>query len=204
MQQHQQFVQQSTMMAFNPHPSNVTSDLIQQYLDENKQLILAIMESQSSGKVDECAANQAKLQRNLMYLAAVADSQPHAPTLPQPFPSSTMGQASGRFMQHSQEPMQSMPESLMMGRSPMLYAQSSSMSPYQHQHALHGQMGMGSGGSNGLHMMFGDAGMAGGGPLAAAGFADFGRARSTTTKPEMPGSADGRGGSSGMHGGDGN
>ncbi|ONK67379.1 uncharacterized protein A4U43_C06F19560 [Asparagus officinalis] len=54
-----------------------------EYLDENKQLILAILENQNSGKADECAENQAKLQRNLMYLAAIADSQPQVPTIAQ-------------------------------------------------------------------------------------------------------------------------
>ncbi|KAL9320393.1 hypothetical protein ACSQ67_012232 [Phaseolus vulgaris] len=52
------------------------------YLDENKSLILKIVESQNSGKLSECAENQARLQRNLMYLAAIADSQPQPPTMP--------------------------------------------------------------------------------------------------------------------------
>ncbi|CAK9187646.1 unnamed protein product, partial [Ilex paraguariensis] len=51
------------------------------YLDENKSLILKIVESQNSGKLSECAENQARLQRNLMYLAAIADSQPQPPTM---------------------------------------------------------------------------------------------------------------------------
>nr|CAD1821523.1 unnamed protein product [Ananas comosus var. bracteatus] len=46
------------------------------YSDENKQLILAILDNQNTRKVEECARNQAKLQHNLMYLAATADSQP--------------------------------------------------------------------------------------------------------------------------------
>ncbi|CAH8390469.1 unnamed protein product [Eruca vesicaria subsp. sativa] len=78
MQQH--LMQMQPMMA-GYYPSNVTSDHIQQYLDENKSLILKIVESQNSGKLSECAENQARLQRNLMYLAAIADSQPQPPSV---------------------------------------------------------------------------------------------------------------------------
>uniref|UniRef100_A0A453I0X3 SS18 N-terminal domain-containing protein n=1 Tax=Aegilops tauschii subsp. strangulata TaxID=200361 RepID=A0A453I0X3_AEGTS len=46
------------------------------YLDENKQLILAILENQNLGKLAECAQYQAQLQKNLLYLAAIADAQP--------------------------------------------------------------------------------------------------------------------------------
>nr|GMC63652.1 GRF1-interacting factor 1-like [Ipomoea batatas] len=63
------------------YPTTVTTDHIQQYLDENKSLILKIVESQNSGKLNECAENQARLQRNLMYLAAIADSQPQPPSM---------------------------------------------------------------------------------------------------------------------------
>ncbi|GER30117.1 GRF1-interacting factor 2 [Striga asiatica] len=44
------------------------------YLDENKNLIMAILESQNTGKVTECAQYQAILQKNLMYLAAIANA----------------------------------------------------------------------------------------------------------------------------------
>jgi hypothetical protein len=54
----------------------VTTELIQKYLDENQQLILAILENQNVGKLAECARYQARLQQNLMYLAAIADAQP--------------------------------------------------------------------------------------------------------------------------------
>ncbi|KAL5672503.1 hypothetical protein ACJX0J_016809, partial [Zea mays] len=46
------------------------------YLDENKQLILAILENQNLGKLAECAQYQSQLQKNLLYLAAIADAQP--------------------------------------------------------------------------------------------------------------------------------
>ncbi|KAI7983841.1 GRF1-interacting factor 1 [Camellia lanceoleosa] len=52
-------------------------DLHVQYLDENKWLILKILENQNSGKLSENGEyNQARLQQNLMYLAAIADCQP--------------------------------------------------------------------------------------------------------------------------------
>ena len=54
----------------------ITTELIQKYLDENQQLILAILENQNVGKLHDCAQYQARLQQNLMYLAAIADAQP--------------------------------------------------------------------------------------------------------------------------------
>ncbi|KAF3589713.1 hypothetical protein F2Q69_00025594 [Brassica cretica] len=67
--------------------SNITTEQIQKYLDENKKLIMAIMENQNLGKLAECAQYQALLQKNLMYLAAIADAQPPPPTTgPAPAP----------------------------------------------------------------------------------------------------------------------
>ncbi|KAK3275434.1 SSXT-like protein [Cymbomonas tetramitiformis] len=54
----------------------ITTEIIQKHLDENQQLILAILENQNLGKLNEVAAYQARLQHNLMYLAAIADAQP--------------------------------------------------------------------------------------------------------------------------------
>ncbi|KHN31481.1 Calcium-responsive transactivator [Glycine soja] len=88
------------------YPNNVTTDHIQQYLDENKSLILKIVESQNSGKLSECAENQARLQRNLMYLAAIADSQPQPPTMPGQYPPSGMMQQGAHYMQAQQQTQQ--------------------------------------------------------------------------------------------------
>ncbi|XP_039058416.1 GRF1-interacting factor 1-like isoform X2 [Hibiscus syriacus] len=203
MQQH--LMQMQPMMAAY-YPNNVTTDHIQQYLDENKSLILKIVESQNSGKLSECAENQARLQRNLMYLAAIADSQPQPPTVhAQP--------GAGHYMQH-QQAQQMTQQSLMAGRSSMLYAQQ----PFSalQQQALHGQLGMSSGGSTGLHMLQTDSSTAGGsGALGDGGFPDFGRGASGEgihsgrpmaggSKQDMgsAGSAEGRGGSSGGQGGE--
>jgi len=40
---------------------------------------MAILENQNLGKLAECAQYQALLQKNLMYLAAIADAQPQPP-----------------------------------------------------------------------------------------------------------------------------
>ncbi|KAK9672375.1 hypothetical protein RND81_12G096700 [Saponaria officinalis] len=77
--------QQSSQMFGMPSQQPTTlisTEQIQKYLDENKQLIMAIMESQNLGKINECAQYQAQLQKNLMYLAAIADAQPPPPTGP--------------------------------------------------------------------------------------------------------------------------
>ncbi|KAG2320347.1 hypothetical protein Bca52824_013560 [Brassica carinata] len=92
-------------------PSNITTEQIQKYLDENKKLIMAIMENQNLGKLAECAQYQALLQKNLMYLAAIADAQPPPPTTgaaPAPAMASQMTaphpsmQPPSYFMQHPQ------------------------------------------------------------------------------------------------------
>ncbi|KAL0552669.1 hypothetical protein IC582_011787 [Cucumis melo] len=211
MQQH--LMQMQPMMAAY-YSNNVTTDHIQQYLDENKSLILKIVESQNSGKLNECAENQARLQRNLMYLAAIADSQPQPSAMHAQYSSSGMIQPGGHYIQH-QQAQQMTPQSLMAARSSMLYSQQ----PFStlQQQALHGQLGMSSGGGIGFNMLQNDAGNAGGGnggALGGGGFPDFGhgaasdslhRSLAGGSKQDMggTGSAEGRGGSSGSHGGDG-
>ncbi|KAL5225651.1 hypothetical protein ABZP36_012290 [Zizania latifolia] len=56
--------------------AGITTEQIQKHLDENKRLILAILENQNLGKLAECSQYQAQLQKNLLYLAAIADTQP--------------------------------------------------------------------------------------------------------------------------------
>ncbi|XP_010524924.1 PREDICTED: GRF1-interacting factor 1-like [Tarenaya hassleriana] len=177
MQQH--LMQMQPMMA-GYYPSNVTSDHIQQYLDENKSLILKIVESQNSGKLSECAENQARLQRNLMYLAAIADSQPQPPSVHTQYASGggMMQPGASHYLQN-QAAAQMTPQALMAGRSSSFYTQS---------HIHHGQLGMSS--SSGLHILQGEVGTSGG----SGGFPDF----SSRGKPEIGnGGGEGRGGSSG-------
>ncbi|XP_022722925.1 GRF1-interacting factor 2-like isoform X2 [Durio zibethinus] len=61
-----------------PQFMNITTGQIQKYLDENKELIMVILENQNQGKLPESASLQAQLQKNLMYLAKIADAQPPA------------------------------------------------------------------------------------------------------------------------------
>lgn len=178
MQQH--LMQMQPMMAAYYPTNSVTTDHIQQYLDENKSLILKIVESQNSGKMTECAENQAKLQRNLMYLAAIADSQPQSPAVHSQYQlGGMMQQAGGHYMQQHQQAQQMTPQALMAARSSMLYNQQQ-YSSLQQQAAMHNQLGMnsggGGGGTSGLHMLHSDSSGGGGGShLGIGGFPDFSR-----------------------------
>ncbi|KAG9445188.1 hypothetical protein H6P81_016528 [Aristolochia fimbriata] len=172
--QHHLMQMQPMMSAYNPNA--VTTDIIQQYLDENKQLILTILENQNTGKLSECAQNQARLQQNLMYLAAIADSQPQPPTMHAQFAANPAMQSGSRFLQH-QQAQQMTPQSLMAARSSMLYAQQPLSALHQQQEALQNQLGMRSGRDGGLNMLHGETTIGGssGGTLTAGGFPDFGR-----------------------------
>ncbi|KAM0023122.1 putative transcription factor SSXT family [Helianthus debilis subsp. tardiflorus] len=197
MQQH--LMQMQPMMAAYYPTNNVTTDHIQQYLDENKSLILKIVESQNSGKMAECAEHQAKLQRNLMYLAAIADSQPQAPSLHSQYPQGGMmqQQAGGHYMQQHQQAQQMSPQALMAARSSMMYSQQQYSS--LQQQAMHSHLGMSSGtGTSGLHMLQTDNNSAGvSGTHLSGGFPDFGR------KQDIGPTGEGRGGGGGSGGGDG-
>ena len=57
----------------NHDHKDISTELIQKYLDENQNLILAILENQNVGRLAECARYQNRLQQNLMYLASIAD-----------------------------------------------------------------------------------------------------------------------------------
>ncbi|KAL6006815.1 hypothetical protein ACLOJK_032310 [Asimina triloba] len=120
--------------------------------------------------------SQLKLQKNLMYLAAIADSQPqptpaHAqPSLVQLPPNAAM-QSGLRYLQH-QQAQQMTPQAAIAAQSPMMYAQQP-LSAMQQQ-ALHSQMGMSPGANSGLHMLHGDAG-AGSSAMAARGLPHFSR-----------------------------
>ncbi|XP_052187245.1 GRF1-interacting factor 2-like [Diospyros lotus] len=75
-------MQQQSMQMMKSPPGSISTEEVQKLLDENKSLILAILENQNIGKSTECALYQAQLQNNLMFLAAIADAQPTAPTVP--------------------------------------------------------------------------------------------------------------------------
>ncbi|KAK7337926.1 hypothetical protein VNO77_18518 [Canavalia gladiata] len=210
MQQH--LMQMQPMMAAY-YPNNVTTDHIQQYLDENKSLILKIVESQNSGKLGECAENQARLQRNLMYLAAIADSQPQPPSMPGQYPPSGMMQQGAHYMQ-AQQVQQMTPQQLMAARSSLLYAQQP-FSALQQQQGMQSQLGVSSGGSAGLHMLQSEGSNVNvGGSGGGGGFPDFvrgstgeglhsgGRGIIGSSKHDIVSSGEGRGGTSAAEGGE--
>ncbi|KAK7344162.1 hypothetical protein VNO77_13490 [Canavalia gladiata] len=209
MQQH--LMQMQPMMAAY-YPNNVTTDHIQQYLDENKSLILKIVESQNSGKLSECAENQSRLQRNLMYLAAIADSQPQPPPMAGQYPPSGIMQQGAHYMQ-AQQAQQMTQQQLMASRSSLLYAQQP-FSVLQQQQGLHSQLGMNPSGSQGLHMLQNEATNVGGHSTIGAGaFPDFVRSSTgdglqcrgliSSGKQDIGSSGEGRGGSSSGHSGEG-
>ncbi|KAK1421170.1 hypothetical protein QVD17_23312 [Tagetes erecta] len=172
---------QPMMAAYYP-TNNLTTDHIQQYLDENKSLILKIVENQNSGKMTECVEHQAKLQRNLMYLAAIADSQPQAPTLHSQYPQTGMMQQPGGHYMLQQQAQQMSPQALMAARSSMMYS--------QQQHTMHS-------GTSGLHMLQTyNSNSAATGTHIGGGFPDFGR------KHDIGASSTGGGGLSGGDGGE--
>nr|GEW26063.1 GRF1-interacting factor 1-like [Tanacetum cinerariifolium] len=146
---------------------SITTDHIQQYLDENKALILNILENQNTGKFSECAENQTRLQHNLMYLAAIADCQPkQSPIHLQPYMNT---------MQQQQMQSQHMvPHSHMMAQSHTAYDQQLPFNlMQQQQHAFQSQLGLGSTGTSGAHTPLSGISVEGEGSRA---FPDFSQA----------------------------
>ncbi|CAL9038542.1 unnamed protein product [Musa banksii] len=127
--------------------SNITTEQIQKYLDENKQLILAILENQNLGKLAECAQYQAQLQKNLLYLAAIADAQPNAPAVrPQMMMHGSIPQA-GHYIQQAP---------VFPPGAPPQYNPQQMQEQQMHQFegmVLPGQVAMRPGAVNGIHNM---------------------------------------------------
>ncbi|KAJ3675256.1 hypothetical protein LUZ60_004298 [Juncus effusus] len=161
----QQSMQMAAAMPAVP-PGNITTEQIQKYLDENKQLILAILENQNLGKLSECAQYQAQLQKNLLYLAAIADAQPQSPSVrpqtpgtmtpggmpPGSLPAGMTPQAAAQYMQQSQmfsqrNPLQMHQDSMQQTPPPAQHG----MAPSQHGMPFVSQMAMRpAGGMNGM------------------------------------------------------
>ncbi|CAK9158230.1 unnamed protein product [Ilex paraguariensis] len=150
--------QHPTLNSTPPLPSNtITTEQIQKYLDENKQLILAILENQNLGKLAECAQYQALLQRNLMYLAAIADAQPQGSTLPSQMAPQSVLQP-GNYMQQTQA---AAPQQHQGVPGPRLPFQHNALRPQdqqqqllhfqQQQQLLQGHLGLRSNANNGMH-----------------------------------------------------
>lgn len=132
-------MQQQPPPTMNPAPqippNAMTTEQIQKCLDDNKNLILAILENQNLGKLNECAQYQALLQKNLMYLAAIADAQPQPPQPPNPSqmpPNSVPPQAT----QYMQQPQPATPQQQQGGIAQKLPFQLNALRPDQQQHLL--------------------------------------------------------------------
>ncbi|XP_062091314.1 GRF1-interacting factor 3-like [Humulus lupulus] len=150
-------------------PTNITTEQIQKYLDENKKLILAILDNQNLGKLAECAQYQAQLQKNLMYLAAIADAQPQAPAMPPQMAPHPAMQQGGYFTQHPQAAAMMQQSGIFPPKMPMQFNNPHQMQDQQqqqqhqhqqqqlhqqHQAAIHAQMAMRPAGTNnGMHPM---------------------------------------------------
>ncbi|XP_039025218.1 GRF1-interacting factor 2-like [Hibiscus syriacus] len=204
MQQPQQTI---PMMPSFP-PNNITTEQIQKYLDENKKLILAILDNQNLGKLAECAQYQAQLQKNLMYLAAIADAQPQTtPTMPLQMAPHPAMQPGGYFMQHPQAAAMAQQQGMFSQRMPFQFNNPHQMQDaqqqqlhLQHQQAMQAQMGIRPGGSNnGMHPMQAEANLGGGGSggLSSASGPNDGRGGNKQEGAEA--GVDGQGGTAGGH-----
>ncbi|XP_050385140.1 GRF1-interacting factor 3-like [Argentina anserina] len=188
--QQQQPQQMMTGMPSFP-PTNITTEQIQKFLDENKKLILAILDNQNLGKIAECAQYQTQLQKNLMYLAAIADAQPQpqAPTMPAQLAPHPAMQQAGYYMQHPQAAAaMAQQQGLFPQKMQMQFNSAQQMHEVQqqlHQQAMQGQMGMRPGGANGMPSMHHTESTHGG---------------SKQDNPEAGTGGDGQGSSAGGHG----
>ncbi|XP_019420171.1 PREDICTED: GRF1-interacting factor 3-like [Lupinus angustifolius] len=207
----QQTSQMVPVMSSFP-PTSITTEQIQKYLDENKKLILAILDNQNLGKLAECAQYQAQLQKNLMYLAAIADAQPQTPTMPpQMAPHPAMQQ--GFYMQHPQAAAMAQQPGLFPQKMPLQFGNPHQMMEQQqlhqqHQQAIQGQMGLRPGGpNNGMHPMHNDAALGGGssgGPPSTTCPTDACSGRKQDASEAGTAGGDGQGNSAAGHnGGDG-
>nr|GMD26596.1 GRF1-interacting factor 3-like [Ipomoea batatas] len=149
-------------------PANITTEQIQKYLDDNKKLILAILENQNLGKLAECAQYQAQLQKNLMYLAAIADAQPQALTMPPQMAPHPAMQQGGFYMQHPQAAAMTPQPGIFPAKMPLQFStphhQMQEQQQLQQQQQQLGQMGVRPGGAanNGMHPVPNEATLGGG------------------------------------------
>ncbi|XP_021748445.1 GRF1-interacting factor 2-like [Chenopodium quinoa] len=188
-------------------PANITTEQIQKYLDENKKLILAILDNQNLGKLAECAQYQAQLQKNLMYLAAIADAQPQMATVPAqvaPHPAMQQGayymqqQAAAMAQQQGFTPRMPAQFTNPLQMQEQQHQQQSQVHQQQQQQAMAGQMNFRPAGpSDGVHPMQTEAmhgGGGGGGPLASASPSET-RGGNKQDGPEAGSTGDGTGNS---------
>ncbi|XP_044494618.1 GRF1-interacting factor 3-like [Mangifera indica] len=189
-------------------PTNITTEQIQKYLDENKKLILAILDNQNLGKLAECAQYQAQLQKNLMYLAAIADAQPQAPAMPPQMVPHPAMQAGGFYMQHPQAAAMAQQPGIFSPKMPLQFGnphqiQDPQQQLHQQHQAMLGQMGMRPvAGNNGMHPMHAESTLGVGSSAvapSATGPNDV-RIGSKQDASDAGTGADGQGSSAGGHG----
>ncbi|KZV31009.1 polyadenylate-binding protein-interacting protein 11-like [Dorcoceras hygrometricum] len=129
-------------------------------LDENKNLIMAILETQKMGKMAECAQFQAILQKNLMYLAAIADAQPQgSAATPTQLPTSSVTPPGSRMLQSHVTPVQQQQVGVPVAKLPFQLNslrsqdQQNQLLQFQQQQ-LQGHFGLGGGmANNGMHLL---------------------------------------------------
>ncbi|CAA2965372.1 Hypothetical predicted protein [Olea europaea subsp. europaea] len=124
------------------------------------------MDNQNLGKLAECAQYQAQLQRNLMYLAAIADAQPQTPSMaPQMSPHPAMQQG-GFYLQHPQATAMAQQPGIFPPRAPLQFNNPHPIQDQrQHltQQAMQAQMVLRpSGASNDAQTTHNDANLGGG------------------------------------------
>ncbi|KAJ8748465.1 hypothetical protein K2173_003361 [Erythroxylum novogranatense] len=188
-------------------PTNITTEQIQKYLDENKKLILAILDNQNLGKLAECAQFQAQLQKNLMYLAAIADAQPQAPAIPPQMAPHPALQQGAYYAQHPQAAaaMAQQP-GLFPPKMPLQFNNPHQMQDRQqlHQAAIQVQMGMRPMvPNNGMHPMHAETNLGSSGPSTVPGSHDARGVSKQGLSDAGATGTDGHGGSAAGHRGDG-
>ncbi|XP_054784137.1 GRF1-interacting factor 3-like isoform X2 [Prosopis cineraria] len=206
--------QQPQMIPVMPSfpPTNITTEQIQKYLDENKKLILAILDNQNLGKLAECAQYQAQLQKNLMYLAAIADAQPQTPAMP-PQMAPRPAMQPGYYMQHPQAAAmaQAQQQGIFPPKMPLQFGNPHQMQDPQQQHlhqqAIQAQMAMRPPGgiNNGMHPIHGEAALGGSssGPTSSSGANDVRGGSKQDAAEAGTAGGDGQGSSAAGHNGDG-
>ncbi|KAF4351678.1 hypothetical protein F8388_006380 [Cannabis sativa] len=106
---------------------NFSTERIQMCLEENKELILAIMENQNQGKFNECAPYRAKLQNNLMFLSNLADTLTKQPDVVSPPQPQMQAQSTMQQLQHH-------PQAAMSQQLQQQHQQQQQQQQQQHQH----------------------------------------------------------------------
>ncbi|XP_024017973.1 GRF1-interacting factor 2 [Morus notabilis] len=152
--------QSSHSQMFNGGPpsvpiANITTQEIQKCLEENEQLILAVMEHQRVGKFDECAPHRARLQQNLTFLSNLADAlpQPPPPSVPPQILPQLIAQQ-GQCLQHPEAALmsQQQPASSMVRIHFWPNNDQQQPSCFHQQHFIQAQMGANPIAATDIHM----------------------------------------------------